>query len=316
VYGPWIAFTTWYYGSPIPNTILAKEYGYPNRWFEGLSPHSFLTGTIVRVFDMVFGGIGPAYAGNGTGFQFWRHHQLICLTMLLFLLPAIWAAFRARDLPRIGVLSFVVTYALYYLFLMSFVFGWYTVPLAAVTILAIAIGVDTLLKSILNERWRRRVGYGFVIAYLTCIVAILPVTFRGDRHIQEYVEDGLRKPIGLYLGSVMGPSQTLGCESLGYFGYYSRRKVFDYPGLANLAVVQFERQNPDKRSLVDVLNHFRPDYLVLRPYEYSNGLNSGNRWLQMDYEVIRDDRVPYSAVQALLFPSDNVDLEFLVLRRK
>ena len=32
VYGPWLVFTTLYYGSPIPNTVIAKTLGYPGYW--------------------------------------------------------------------------------------------------------------------------------------------------------------------------------------------------------------------------------------------------------------------------------------------
>jgi len=32
VYGPWLVITTLYYGSPIPNTILAKGMGYHLWW--------------------------------------------------------------------------------------------------------------------------------------------------------------------------------------------------------------------------------------------------------------------------------------------
>ena len=32
VYGPWLIFTTLYYGSPIPNTVIAKTLGYPGYW--------------------------------------------------------------------------------------------------------------------------------------------------------------------------------------------------------------------------------------------------------------------------------------------
>ena len=315
VYGPWVAFTTWYYGSPVPNTIWAKEFGYPNRWFADLSPWALLVTLFRRIRGQVFGGLGPGYAGNGTGFQLFDH-GVICLIMLLFLLPCLWTVWRTKDLPSIGILGFVSVYALYYLFLMGFVFGWYTVPLAAATILASAIGINTLLNVILDERLRRRVGYGFAVGYLACLAAILPATFRGDRNVQEYVETEVRKPIGLYLGSVMGPQQTVGCESLGYFGYYSRRMVYDYPGLANPAVVKFIRQNPGKRTLIDILAHFRPDYLVLRPKEYADGLKNNSLSLRTDYETVRDYRVPDQRVRELLFPASNPDLEFLVLRRK
>ena len=29
---PWLIFTTLYYGSPIPNTVIAKTLGYPGYW--------------------------------------------------------------------------------------------------------------------------------------------------------------------------------------------------------------------------------------------------------------------------------------------
>ena len=316
IYVPWLAFTTWYYGSPVPNTIWAKEFGYPNRWFSGLSPRTFLLDLLHRIPDQVFGGLGPAYAGNGTGFQFFADHGAICLIVLLFLLPCLWTVCRTRALPSIGILAFVVVYALYYLFLMQFVFGWYTVPLAAVTILALAIGIDTLLDSISVQRFRRWSGYAFVGAYLVSLAIVLPTAFQGDRRVQEYVENQVRKQIGLYLGGVMEPDQTLGCESLGYFGYYSRRLVYDYPGLSNPAVVNFMRQNPGKRTLIDMLAHFRPDYLVLRPSEYAGALKKGDLWLRTDYDTIRDYRVSDENVQKLLFAANNIDLEFLVLRRK
>ena len=123
VYGPWIVFTTWYYGSPIPNTVWAKEFGYPNRWFAHLTLYAFLKTSFGHVRHTIFGGLGPAYAGNGTGFQFFADHGAICLLMLLLLLPSIWAVLREGGLPQIGILSFVIIYALYYLFLMGFVFG-------------------------------------------------------------------------------------------------------------------------------------------------------------------------------------------------
>lgn len=315
LYGPWLVFTTWYYGSPVPNTIWAKEFGYPNRWFAGLPSRVFVITLLRRIPHLVFGGLGPAYGGNGTGFQTFFDHGRICLVILLFILPGLWSVRRTRSLPVAGIFGFVIVYALYYLFLMNFVFGWYTVPLAAVTILASAVGINALLNVISHERLRRSLGYTLAGCYLVCLAAVLPASFRGDRHVQEYVENEVRKPIGLYLGSVMTPQQTLGCESLGYFGYYSRRLVYDYPGLSNPSVVRFMRQNPDKRNLIDMLEHFRPDFLVLRPSEYALGLARGNQWLSRDYKIVRDFRVPDNDVRQMLFPEDNLDLRFLVLRR-
>jgi hypothetical protein len=316
VYGPWLAFTTWYYGSPVPNTIRAKEFGYPNQWFAGLSWSDVVDAVWYRIPHDLFGGLGPAYSGNGTGFQFFDDQGKICLVVLLFLFPCLWTAWRKKDLPCIGILGFVIVYALYYLLMMVYIFGWYTVPLAAATILACAIGMDTILAKIPDQRFRAVLGTISVMGYLVCLTAILPAAFRGDRHVQEYVEDEVRKPIGIYLASVMGPQQTLGCESLGYFGYYSRRMVYDYPGLASPSVVEFMRNNPNKRTLIDMLEHFRPDFIVLRSYEYAAARKNGATWLRTDYDTIREFKVPSEKVAEMLFPARNIDLDFLVLRRK
>lgn len=76
------------------------------------------------------------------------------------------------------------------------------------------------------------------------------------------------------------------------------------------------RQNPNKRTLIDMLEHFQPDYIVLRPYEYQLQFKTDNLWLQTDYTIVADYRVPKEDVQRLLFPANNIDLEFLVLRRQ
>jgi len=76
------------------------------------------------------------------------------------------------------------------------------------------------------------------------------------------------------------------------------------------------RQNPGHRTLLDMLAHFRPDYLVLRPTEYADGLKRGYPWLQTDYEILRDYRVPEEQVHTMLFPGYNIDLAYRVLRHR
>jgi hypothetical protein len=149
------------------------------------------------------------------------------------------------------------------------------------------------------------------------VVSILPATFRGEKHIQEYVENDGRKQIGLYLNEVMSANQTVGCEPLGYISYYSRRSVYDYPGLCSRKVVDFLRSNPDKRRLDHMLEYFRPDFIVLRHFEYNNFRADGqNRWLLEEYQVQRAFVVPHERRHEMLFPEANIDLDFLVFARK
>jgi hypothetical protein len=128
------------------------------------------------------------------------------------------------------------------------------------------------------------------------------------------VEDGVRKRIGLYLNAMMKPEQTLGCEPLGYVGYYSRRTVYDYPGMGSKKVTDFLRSHPDQRNMNGVFKHFRPDYLLLRPWEYDmiRKAADGN-WIDQDYELERAFEVAKDAPQWL---QDDYAAHFMLLRKK
>ena len=143
----------------------------------------------------------------------------------------------------------------------------------------------------------------------------MPATFTGERNLQRFVEDGVRKQVGLYIAGATRPDQTVGCEPLGYIGYYSRRVMFAYPGMCNRDVVRFVHQHPQRRNLIDMLDYFRPDYIALRPLEYRVALRRGNTWIVSDYERVADFRVPDEQRAQLLFPEGNLDTEFYVFKR-
>ncbi len=314
--GPWVAFTTWYYGSPLPNTILAKAWGFGDNWYAGLSAAQFLVRLWHRV-QYVFAILGPSYGGNGTGFTrfLFDPHGFISYAVLLFALAGCAVAIRSKSLPGVAIGGFVLIYSFYYLFLVGVIALWYCIPLAALGVLASGIGLNATINSVLTARWRPIAGYGVAIAYLASFAVIVPKTFRGERNVQRFVEDGVRKQVGLYLAGVERPDQTIGCEPLGYIGYYSRRVLFAYPGMCNLRVTRFVREHPRQRNLLDMLDYFRPDYIALRPLEYKIGLRRGHSWLVSDYEMVATFRVSEDERSQLLYPDENFDTEFYVLKR-
>jgi hypothetical protein len=264
---------------------------------------------------LLFGALGPAFGGNGTGFQFYSDRGLIALLMLLLFVPGCRRAYLKRDLASIGICGFVIVYSLYYMFAMASVFGWYVVPLAAATILACASGADLILHARSLRRYARFTGPALAFTYLSMHALLLPTSFRAEKRLQEFVEDGNRKAVGEYLAKVMGPNQTVGSESLGYVGYYSRKTVYDYPGLCSRKVTQFMREHRQKHALPDMLAALRPDYIVLRPREILSADPSGKGWLSKDYHAVREFRVPEAQIQQLSFPEWNIDLAFVVFSR-
>jgi len=312
--GSWIAFTTWYYGGPLPNTILAKAWGF-GRWYAGLSASALLLQLWKRAL-FTFAILGPAYAGNGSGFAWFAFepHGVITGTVLGLAILGVLAALNSKRLPAIAIAAFVLAYSAYYLFLVSVIALWYCIPLAAITVLSAGMGLNAVLSRF-PARWRSITGYTAATAYLASLAIMMPATFSGERKVQQFVENSVRKQVGLYLAEVAQPDQTIGCEPLGYIGYYSRRVVFAYPGMCNRQVTHFVHTHPQQRNLIDMLDYFRPDYIALRPAEYRIALRRGHTWLVSDYERVADFRVPEAQREELLFPQDNLDTEFYVLKR-
>ena len=316
VYGPWIIFTTLYYGSPIPNTLLAKMLGYSQWWKDPNltwidAKRTFVDNLVYHVFAQT----GPTHLGHAfqKGTFFWDKRVISNAVTLLAGVGAV-AAFVKKRWELVPPAVFVLTYAVYYDLFVPVLFPWYFPPLTAATLLLCALGLDAA-TSWIRSPLVRTPALGFVAAlYLGFIVSILPTTFRAEKAIQETVENGVRKRIGLYLKAMMKPEQTLGCEPLGYVGYYSRRTVYDYPGMGSRKVTDFLRSHPDQRNMNGVFKHFRPDYLLLRPWEYDmiRKAADGN-WIDEDYEIERTFEVAQDAPQWL---QDDYAAHFVLLRKR
>jgi hypothetical protein len=317
LYGPWLVFTTLYYGSPIPNTILAKSAAYGFWWRPHLDPSQWLrlAGGAWRVLTRtLFAPLGPAYGGNSMhDFLLLADQGWIARVMqgLLCLGAAVALRRRQRELyPLYGVFAL---YVVYYLFVVPALFLWYCVPLAGVAILLCAKGAGDLLACIRSSRLRAACGWVLTSAYLLCLIAALPTTFAAERGIQQVIEEPVRASAGRFLRERAQPHQTIGSESLGYLGYYSRRHVYDYPGLTSRRVVAFVKANPGG-GLFGMLEAFRPDYLVLRRHEYEGHtrLHPGD-WLAREYQVLRRFRADYEDLHSFPFAAYNVDTDFYVL---
>jgi len=318
LYVPWLAFTFLYYGSPVPNTIVAKSLGYSSV-FAQLSRVSALAKAvwIERRFTAVFASLGPSYDGNGTGFLPGWDQYLISRLAVLLMLPGAAAAIRKRHAGALLIYAFVAVYGLYLTFLVNFLFGWYTAPITAVAVIGSAYGFWRFTEPFLASSMRPRLAAAASAAYIAAIAANLPAAIRSDKYIQQYVENEGRAAIGRFIASVSRPADTIGSESLGYVAYYSHRPVYDYPGMCSRRVVEYLRTHPRERSLVEMMDHLRPTFLVLRPREY---VTSDGRlrypWIGRDYELLRTFRVSEDKRARILHPEASVDLEFTVWRAR
>jgi hypothetical protein len=109
---------------------------------------------------------------------------------------------------------------------------------------------------------------------------------------QTYGCQGPRKAAGLWLYCNSPLTATVATEPIGYIGYYSERRILDLKGLVSSQVLDFYRSRG--YSWAEVIDNFKPDYLVLRSSEYKNlfaAKTSATQDYQADltscYEVVK-----------------------------
>jgi hypothetical protein len=314
VFLPWLAFTTWYYGSPVPNTIVAKSLGYgmPFEQLKG-ETRAVKVRQLAGKVGTTFCTLGPVWGGNGTGFVHLPDYFLISLAAFLILVFGGLIALLRRDLAMLPMYTFAAAYAFYFTFFVPHIFGWYVVPVVAVSAIGVAYGLTQACAYITDKDLQHRVISGVAAVYILSIAASLFITFPAERKVQQFVENGGRKQLGIYLGSIMKPGETVGIECLGYVGYYSRGIVYDFPGLCSRAVTTFLKTHPrQQRTMEAMWDGLRPTYIVARNKE----VERAKPLLQRDYELVKVFKVPDDQVAQLFRSDSNVDLQFNLFRKK
>jgi hypothetical protein len=361
-YLPWLAGAWWYYGTPVPHTIVAKAglaippwqidrlaYVFQYRTGGALDPalalidslppeigqpirKTFLAVVVIgdRMRERAGAAIEPIY----TAFGGWSG----------------WIARPARAAGILGLLWWLVpvrtplgrlsrTASLLFVFLVCYLsavqlFPWYLPPAATYLLLALATGLcvaprtmfvggvaavaaavlyDALCDthklfpnprlvngslaafavlvgvSVLERRFEalRRWRASSILCYgplLLLLTSILVGTVREVSVQQSVIEFGHRQKIGEWLKEHAKPGESIYCECLGYFGYFSNGRMHDFPGLVSPRVVKLRRQTGIGRMdlLIPVL---RPDWVVLRKHEYADA--SKLDYVRQNYKLVQ-----------------------------
>jgi len=267
---PWIVFTTLYYGSPIPNTILAK------------SAHFVAPFPSITDVSAVASWLGAAITDHLTAitltFAPFYEDTLVTsapipLAIALFVSVLVWilailGAVRTWRIPgwRAAVL-FAAVFALYRIALLpGAYFDWYVPPHTAVLIILAAAGVQSLRPL---PRFDPRPILAVVVA--VAFLVHTPFTLGLERKIQDDIEVGVRTTVGQALGRMVRPGETLATESAGYYEYYSNATMLDYPGLTSKRAREaIAALPPDHRSILDFYDSVQADWLAVRPPEWEN----------------------------------------------
>ena len=272
LYAPWFFWAWHYYGSPVPQTILAKA---------GLTPEGFSLARIVfaplrcLVENTALDGLfSPAYFYAGD----WpRDIMDLCRVLargaaFLWLVPALPRPARAA--------SFAVLIGGVYLHQIM-PYPWYFAPWTLLAACAWAGVIDATGRH--AQAWLRSAGrIGMAIVAILALT-LLVVSAYTARQQQRIIEDQGRHRLGLWLKANAKPTDTVFLESLGYMGYYSQLKMLDFPGLCSPQVSTLVRSG--RRNYAELIRTLKPNWVVIRPNEYYDQHLNENGGLQ-DYRLV------------------------------
>lgn len=303
LYLPWILWAWRYYGSPVPQTIIAKSALTPGGLDPGrilLAPLSVLTGQ--TALDGLFAPIYATTSGWPPGLLL-AARVLVRLAAFAWVLPFLPRATRAASLA-------VLIGGIYFHQIMPY--PWYYAPWTLLGALALA-GTGRAVAARLPAASLLRI-LGAVLA--AGILLVSAAQTYAARQQQRIIEDAGRKQIGLWLKANARPTDRVFLEPIGYIGYYSGLKILDFPGLCAPEVSRLVRSGPG--GYARLITTLQPDWLVLRPYEIDNQ-NLADSGILAAYQAVGhyDQRAQVAACEYL--PGRNwlmFDAEFYVFQRK
>jgi hypothetical protein len=118
----------------------------------------------------------------------------------------------------------------------------------------------------------------------------------------------------LWLRERMQPDEAVGCEPLGYMGYYSRGNVYDWPGLASRTVVAWSQEHPEQRSLEGMIHGLEPEWLFLRDMEILYWFKEPD-WIRERYHVAAAFLLDPGAAREIRWIDRNIDTRFRIYRK-
>lgn len=305
-YGPWVAWAYWYYGSPIPNTILAKSGGRPELGplYLVSAPWKYISGQSAMI-DLLtptyrfFGGWPTAIIVTG--------HGLAIIAAFLWLI---------RPLPVLArSVSFALLLGSYYLQAIPPA-PWYFPVWNVLSATALGLSAAAWIDAAKNRPWAQSLARCLGAVVLVVQLATVGLVTWQMRQEQSLIDNPVRRAIGEWLAQNGKPDDTVFLEPLGYIGYFSQLHMLDYPGLSAPAVTAAMREVGP--NFADLIQKLHPAWLVLRPRELA-GHGFKQSTVLNEYEFVKawDQRATLDSIPFL--PGRGwmrVDATFLVYHRR
>lgn len=256
VYLPWFIWAWWYYGTPVPHTVMAKSGAYGGFLSENYALFQWIQ------ISMEF--LGAPFLPIYFLPQDWPPVVapfFAAVSIFIILSPIL---FKDRLIRLSGFLYFGSLLYLEFMELTARSFPWYYVPPVFFGCLCLARIVSSLqnrqVPGYFRKLWQAGVALLLVFSAGAFAGSVRQIEFQ-----QRVIENGVRRPVGLYLKENKKPEDRVYLEPLGYIGYYSGARMLDFPGLVSMETV--EARAEFGTGFLDTPRHLEPEWIVLRPHE-------------------------------------------------
>lgn len=264
---PWLLFALFYFGSPLPSSVVAKltVYKVTMAGAHGAILRAFRTqfdsGLFQDLLTLLFGiGIGESLAK--------KRWQL--------LVPLCWVGIYYGTMLASPVPAF----------------SWYFLPPWPLYLITSALG-GCLVAGVgwtylLSKRfapapsWRYMRAGGLGLIALLGLLHLPRLIVEIQRPQQE--EDEVLRPTGLWFRRHAAPNELILLEPIGTIGYYSERPILDMIGLVTPQVLPCYRTS---EPLLCMITRFHPTWLCLRPKEADILGQESSIVLKQDYRLVR-----------------------------
>ncbi|MBN1429021.1 MAG: hypothetical protein JXB07_11595 [Anaerolineae bacterium] len=223
---PWFGFAWVYFGTPLPNTLSAKQ--------------------------EILQGVRFWVDGFGWWKTFYGNNPLSALSFPLIGL-GIWESMRRPRLRPLALWAIAFTAGYTVLNVTAF---WYYTPLVVVLIVLAAIGGECIARWLLHRRLQRGMVVG-VSLFLVCVSGALAFAAAWPYGTPPPRTSTYRL-VGQWIEQNTDPDSTILVGDLGIMGYYAQRRTLDTPGLVVPRLPHWQ----DGYTIAN----YRPDYIVATQY--------------------------------------------------
>ena len=299
IVGPWVAFAFWYFGSPIPNTVIAKAaIGQSDDFSSGYTMLSYLGWVLLNLSRVSpFGRVAGFLFFFLGGWAAWRHYRSRFL-VFLFLFPfAFSLAYYLGHAPK---------------------FPWYLIPVGWSALIIGIIGIweaGRILRSSLPESLLTpgRIRAALIAFFAVYALALLnrDVTTTTFHQRWQDEENHVRVRLGTWLKDNTPTDATVLMEAVGYQGYFSERRIVDLAGLISPQVVKWHGESQSNaETFYKILQHEQPEYVVLRSYEADENKHFFGGYL-FDNDVQRREFESHYKEVKRFTPTESADVKWI-----